>query len=183
MEAKSVEDKGEGICFCVFCYNVQPGVVIDYADGTSREDGSAVFLESTKKPSETPAVKTSAGETDAPASTTETPASQSPLESTQTQTAQPAEAQTEAAAVQSPTETSQPQTSQQTAPPIEEATSQPPAETPVSTGYVLNMNTHKFHRPDCSSVGTMKSKNRQDVNWTKAECEAAGYEGCKNCNP
>lgn len=33
MEAYSVEDKGNGISFNVFCYNVQPGVVIDYATG------------------------------------------------------------------------------------------------------------------------------------------------------
>lgn len=35
MEALSVEDDGEGICFHVFVYNCQPGVVIRYADGTS----------------------------------------------------------------------------------------------------------------------------------------------------
>lgn len=35
IEAYSVEDEGEGICFCVFCYNVQPGVGIDYATGSS----------------------------------------------------------------------------------------------------------------------------------------------------
>ena len=35
MEAYSVEDDGEGICFNVFCYNVQSGVTIDYADGTN----------------------------------------------------------------------------------------------------------------------------------------------------
>ncbi len=35
MEAYSVEDRGEGICFCVYCYNVQPGVVIDYSNGKS----------------------------------------------------------------------------------------------------------------------------------------------------
>ena len=33
MEGRSVEDNGDGICFCVFMYNVQPGVVIDYATG------------------------------------------------------------------------------------------------------------------------------------------------------
>ncbi len=33
MEAYSVEDDGEGICYCVFCYNVEPGVGIDYATG------------------------------------------------------------------------------------------------------------------------------------------------------
>ncbi len=36
MEAWSVEDSGEGICFNVFVYNVQPGVTIDYATGASR---------------------------------------------------------------------------------------------------------------------------------------------------
>ena len=38
MEAWSVEDDGEGICFNVYCYNVQPGVVIDYATGENRID-------------------------------------------------------------------------------------------------------------------------------------------------
>lgn len=33
MEAFSVEDKGEGICFNVYCYNVQPGVKINYLTG------------------------------------------------------------------------------------------------------------------------------------------------------
>ena len=36
MEAWSVEDDGEGICFNVYCYNVQPGVEIDYASGESQ---------------------------------------------------------------------------------------------------------------------------------------------------
>lgn len=36
MEAFSVEDSGEGVCFNVFVYNVQPGIIIDYATGDSR---------------------------------------------------------------------------------------------------------------------------------------------------
>ena len=36
MEAKSVEDNGEGILFNVYCYNVQPGITIDYATGESQ---------------------------------------------------------------------------------------------------------------------------------------------------
>ena len=36
MEAWSVEDNGAGVCFNVYCYNVQPGVEIDYATGESR---------------------------------------------------------------------------------------------------------------------------------------------------
>ena len=35
MEAYSIEDNGEGICFNVYCYNVQPGITINYADGSS----------------------------------------------------------------------------------------------------------------------------------------------------
>ncbi len=35
MEAESVEDNGAGIEFCVYCYNVQPGITIDYATGDS----------------------------------------------------------------------------------------------------------------------------------------------------
>lgn len=33
MEAMSVEDGGTGVCFHVYVYNVQPGIVIDYATG------------------------------------------------------------------------------------------------------------------------------------------------------
>ena len=35
MEGLSVEDNGEGVTFCVYAYNVQPGVDIDYATGDS----------------------------------------------------------------------------------------------------------------------------------------------------
>lgn len=37
MEGYSVEDDGEGVCFCVYAYNAQPGITIDYATGESRE--------------------------------------------------------------------------------------------------------------------------------------------------
>ena len=36
IEAFSVEDMGESLSFCVFCYNVQPQIEINYADGSSR---------------------------------------------------------------------------------------------------------------------------------------------------
>lgn len=38
IEAWSVEDKGQKICFNVYCYNVQPGIVIDYTTGESRKE-------------------------------------------------------------------------------------------------------------------------------------------------
>ena len=43
MEALSVEDEGEGVCFHVYVYNVQPGVEIDYATGESWETGDSAF--------------------------------------------------------------------------------------------------------------------------------------------
>ena len=41
MEAESVEDNGDGILFNVFCYNVQPGINIDYATGVSSLSGES----------------------------------------------------------------------------------------------------------------------------------------------
>lgn len=38
MEAYSVEDDGQGICFNVYCYNLQPGVIIVYETGESSRD-------------------------------------------------------------------------------------------------------------------------------------------------
>ena len=43
MEAYSVEDAGEGISFCVFAYNVQPGIGIDYATGDNWAESSGTY--------------------------------------------------------------------------------------------------------------------------------------------
>lgn len=40
MEARSVEDNGAGVCFHVYVYNNQPGVIIDYATGDNRAEGA-----------------------------------------------------------------------------------------------------------------------------------------------
>ena len=55
MEALSVEDEGEGVCFHVYVYNVQPGVEIDYATGESWETGDSASsaLESQAEEQET----------------------------------------------------------------------------------------------------------------------------------
>ena len=37
IEAYSVEDEGQGICFNVYVYNIQPGITIDYETGKSFE--------------------------------------------------------------------------------------------------------------------------------------------------
>lgn len=44
MEGYSIEDNGDGICYNVYCYNVQPGIKINYSTGDSEaEDGSAPY--------------------------------------------------------------------------------------------------------------------------------------------
>lgn len=57
-------------------------------------------------------------------------------------------------------------------------------ETPVSgITYVLNNNTKKFHNPSCSSVDTIKPKNREDTTKSRDEIINSGYVPCKRCNP
>lgn len=55
MEALSVEDDGNGISFCVFCYNIQPGVIIDYATGESALASDAQVVAETETVAETEA--------------------------------------------------------------------------------------------------------------------------------
>ena len=83
MEGYSVEDEGDGICFCVYAYNVQPGITIDYATGDSwlssekgnsdsSSDGNSAVSQSAadKSGTQQAAVQTeSVKETSAPVST------------------------------------------------------------------------------------------------------------------
>ena len=59
IEAKSVEDNGGGILFNVYCYNVQPGVGINYENGDSWLDGTTG---SASSGSDTSAVENSAAD-------------------------------------------------------------------------------------------------------------------------
>ncbi len=59
MEAKSVEDDGEGVLYNVFCYNVQDGVTIDYATGESSSPyGATEEAETTPPTTQTPTPET-----------------------------------------------------------------------------------------------------------------------------
>ncbi|MCD8104710.1 MAG: DNA/RNA non-specific endonuclease [Lachnospiraceae bacterium] len=46
MEAVSVEDNGDGVQFNIYCYNVQPGIVIDYATGDSYAESESASADS-----------------------------------------------------------------------------------------------------------------------------------------
>ena len=102
IEAESVEDNGEDILFNVFCYNNQPGIVLDYKTGESKqatvEDGDFSLNDDTVK-------------------------------------------------------------------------------------YILNTNSKKFHKLDCSSVSTMKEESKQEFQGTRKQLEAQGYTPCGICKP
>lgn len=115
MEARSVEDKGDGILFNVYCYNVQPSITIDYATGDSVQTGEYPAKEGTEGVTGSAGVSGSGQE--------------------------------------------------------EEHT------------YILNTNTLKFHKPDCSSINQMSEHNKGEFSGTRDEMIAQGYEPCKNCNP
>lgn len=131
MMAESVEDGGEGVAFNVFCYNVQPGVVIDYGTGESMLEEDA-----------TPLPDVSGAES-AP--------------DTASEGAGAGEASEKGATGS--------------------------AEGKGTTEYVPNTNSKKFHLPSCSSVDQMSPKNREDVEDTRENLIAKGYDPCKRCNP
>lgn len=49
IEAKSVEDNGAGLEFCVYVYNNQPGIIIDYRNGESKLDDGTKFPENNEE--------------------------------------------------------------------------------------------------------------------------------------
>ena len=76
MEASSVEDNGKEVCFNVFCYNVQPGIDINYADGESKISDSVQTTTVTSKvtttKTTTTTVKTTTSKTTTSRTTTQT---------------------------------------------------------------------------------------------------------------
>ena len=117
MQAISVEDQGKGLAFNVFCYNVQPGIEIDYATGDNRLAGDTSKVPEAQEDNKVSAEDTNSNE----------------------------EAQ--------------------------------------KNTYVLNTNTKKFHVKSCNSVNQMKDKNKQEIEATRDEVIAKGYEPCGNCHP
>lgn len=113
MEAYSVEDHGDGVQFHVFVYNVEPGVLIDYATGESREDDGTGVMEDEADGMED-------GET---------------------------------------------------------------AQEGQEREYVLNVNTKRFHLPECGSAEQIKPQNRKEYTGTREELTGQGYQPCGVCKP
>ena len=185
MEAFSVEDYGKGICFNVFLYNIQPGIRIDYATGESERDpkydpdkmveiGEA-YRQLTSRLAETKE-----------AAEAKTAAETQAAEEVLSLDAIPAETAGEMDRSSVPfTETAAaPETkAPETKAPETEAKSAPEQVREQTVTYILNTNTHKFHYPNCSSVNSMKDKNKKEFYGSRDEAIADGYSPCGRCHP
>ena len=180
LEAESIEDGGRGIQFNAFIYNVQPGVVIDYATGAvaagdSQADralaiqnyastvlydeyGNVSQMHSHGGKSKSAAAGSRAGAADASKGK-----GVSASAGTATAAANAAGGTGQASA--------------------ESGAAVGSAEDGKEITYVVNSNTGKFHRPGCSSVSQMKQKNRLDTTESRDQLIAEGYSPCKRCNP
>ncbi len=183
LEAQSVEDQGEDLQFCVYVYNVQPGITIDYATGASS---------SGEQSSET-ASRSRAEEQNPESASPSRTGEQSPESASQLRTEeQNMESESPSrTGEQSPEPASQFRTEEQNM----ESASRPQAEEPQSEleaaqesapqgmDYILNTSTKKFHDPTCGSVKQMKESNKQVYTGSRDEVIAQGYDPCKKCNP
>ncbi len=162
MEGYSVEDKGAGICFNVYVFNVQPGVVIDYATGESAEEGKELAKTDTEEAgTKEDATKEHAAKKDAAKERAE-------------EKAPAKEHADKKAAKKKNTEKKAAEQETQSGEDADEA---------VTHEYVLNTNTKKFHYPDCRYVKTIKPENSQTVNTSRDELIGQGYDACKGCMP
>ncbi len=154
IEAYSIEDNGDGICFNVFCYNVQPGVTIDYLTGASYLASTTT----TKAPTTTKKQETTATKQETTTKKQETTKQETTTKKTETTTKKPV------------TTTQKPTT---TAPYVDTS----------SADYVLNIDSMKFHYPSCFQVGRMKNEHKQAYHGTREDLIARGYSPCGNCDP
>lgn len=75
-------------------------------------------------------------------------------------------------------QTGQSRRSQDAGPTGESSSIQPSADQVM---YVLNVNSGKFHLPDCPSVSKMSDRNKREVTSTIDQMVAEGYSPCANC--
>lgn len=155
MEAKSVEDNGEGVQFNVYCYNVQPGIEINYATGES--SGSEYTGSSSN-------------------SSSNSNSSENSSSSSQTTPVVPV-------APSKPT-TEQPKTEEPKAEELkQETTPSAPVVNTNSQTYILNTNTKKFHYSSCGSASRIKESNKSTFTGSRDELISRGYSPCGNCDP
>lgn len=187
MEAYSVEDKGKGVCFNVYCYNVQPGITIDYSDGSSKlSDGTiaSISLNYSKYSLTVGQSKTLvAAVSPESAKSTVTWYSSNNKVATVNSTGKVTAKKAGTATITAKTSNGLKATCKVT---VKSKTGTAVTNSNSSSGkctYVLNTNTKKFHLPSCSSVDDMKDKNKKEVSCSREEVIDMGYSPCGRCHP
>ena len=118
MEAMSIgetpEENGEELMFCVYVYNCQPGIYIDYSTGESRLAGSSAPSPDTGN--------------------------------------------------------------------VENSGDEGNSEV-TEVVYILNISSHKFHKPDCSGAESILPQNREESTKSRDVLIEEGYQPCGTCKP
>ena len=165
MEGYSVEDNGAGVNFCVFCYNIQPSVEINYADGESSQNSS------TNKDSGSNSSTDKVSNTN---SSTNKSTGFTGYVSGNSDSSSSADKDTGFTGYtnESATETDNNKNSSFSGYSNENTSS-----------YVVNTSSKKFHKTGCKNADRISDKNKEFVNESRDELIRDGYEPSKCCNP
>lgn len=213
MEAKSVEDNGALVQFNVYCYNVQPGIEINYKTGASsgpeytgtttstntsnstdtnkndKTDSETNTNTSTSTTTNTSSSNITSSTTTSSSSTTSSSttstSSSSTTSSSTTSTSSSSTTSNSTTSTTTPSEAEKPETSNSnsTQSSSSNTSSAETTNNPTTYTYILNTNSKKFHEPSCGSAKTIKEKNKDTFTGTRDEIIAKGYSPCKNCEP
>lgn len=185
MEGYSVEDNGAGVNFCVFCYNVQPDVEINYTDGESSQkdstDKDTGFTGYTNKDSSFSSSTDKGSNTNSSANkdtgfTGYTDKDSSSSSSTDKGTGFTGYTN------ESATETDDSKNSGFSGYSNENSGFTGYTDENASL-YVVNTSSKKFHKADCKNADKISDKNKEIVNESRDELISNGYEPSKCCNP
>ena len=198
MEGLSVEDNGAGIKFNVFCYNVQPGITIDYTTGesTGQEYTGSDTAKYDGVDFSSPAVISiiqqslnnhgyDCGRPDGIAGTATVGAveryrNDHNLSGNSIDAALALALEINAydlldASQKDVSANNQPNTRN-----IQTGDSTPTSPNAI---YIINTNTGKFHYRDCNSVSQMAEHNKKEYTGLRDDLIRQGYEPCQRCNP
>lgn len=193
MEGYSVEDDGAGVNFCVFCYNVQPDVKINY------DDGESSYKSSTDKNSDVSgSTSNSTGFTGYVGkdsnSSDSTDKSSNTNSSTNNSTGFTGYTNESSSSSNSTNKSFSGYTNESVTETDNNKGSSFSGYSNESSGftgytnesassYVVNTSSKKFHTADCKNADKISDKNKKTVNESRDELIADGYEPSKCCNP
>ncbi len=212
MEAESVEDGGSGVSFNAYCYNVQPGISIDYATGDS--SGQAYTGSEASKydgvdfqsPAVIKAIQQALNDKGYDCGTPDGIAGSGTASATAHFKAdhglsgdgidaalaltlglnayQLLDLSSKAASDQAPAaQGGQSSGAAGQASGAQAGEASGSGLTGPAISYIVNTNTGKFHSPGCSSIGQMSDSNKMEYTGSRDDLIAMGYQPCKRCNP